>query len=170
MEAQTTAGNTLPTIDTWHSRGCIVGRGVLVDFKTYFEETTGRVFDSLDGYSITVEEIEAVARYQGVEFKAGDLLVVRTGYTEMMVAPTEVDVEKMKKMTLAGVLGAEETARWVWNKRFAAVAGDAVAFESIPPFNEDGSGDFSKNAGMLFFSLIVYDFEERCSGLETDDI
>jgi hypothetical protein len=32
-----------------------------------------------------------------------------------------------------GVEGTEESAKWFWNKHFAAVAGDAIAFEAIPP-------------------------------------
>jgi hypothetical protein len=32
-----------------------------------------------------------------------------------------------------GVAGNEDTARWIWNHHFAAVAGDALAFEVFPP-------------------------------------
>jgi hypothetical protein len=32
-----------------------------------------------------------------------------------------------------GVAGNEDVARWVWNNHFAAVAGDAIGFEVIPP-------------------------------------
>ena len=157
LDAQSaTTENPLPTIDHWHSRGGIVGRGVLIDFKSYFEETTGSAFDNLDGYSITVEEIETVAKHQKVEFKPGDILIVRTGYTELLEKPTPEDFAKMHQRTLAGVLGDEETARWVWNRRIAAVAGDAIAFESMPAINEDGTGDFGKNPGMFFFFLFYF--------------
>jgi hypothetical protein len=40
---------------------------------------------------------------------------------------------------LAGVHGTEETARWLWNHRFAAVAGDSMAFEALPPLKPDGT-------------------------------
>lgn len=32
-----------------------------------------------------------------------------------------------------------ETVKWLWNKHFAAVTGDAWAFEALPPVKEDGS-------------------------------
>lgn len=136
---QTTEENTLPTIDHWHARGCVVGRGVLIDFRRWLEETTGETYHPLDGHRITVEEIEKVAQYQGVEFKPGDILIVRTGYTEMLGAPTPDDFAKFMDMKLSGVDGSEETARWVWNHRIAAVAGDAHAFEALPPIKADGS-------------------------------
>ncbi|KAK1753300.1 putative cyclase-domain-containing protein [Echria macrotheca] len=130
----------VPTVEHWHARGGIVGRGVLVDYKRYVEETKpGVVYHPLDGHRITVDEIEAVARYQGVQFREGDILIVRTGYTDMLAAPTAADFEKFQKATLSGVHGAEETARWIWDHRIAAVAGDAHGFEALPPVREDGS-------------------------------
>jgi hypothetical protein len=41
--------------------------------------------------------------------------------------------EAMSSHRTCGVEGTEDSARWFWNKHFAAVAGDAIAFETIPP-------------------------------------
>ncbi len=139
LEVQTTEANSLPTIDHWHARGCIAGRGVLIDFKRWIEETKGQSYHTLDGHRITVQEIEEIAKVQGVEFKPGDILLVRTGYTELLEAPTPEDFAKFAAQTLSGVHGSEETARWVWNKRISAVAGDAHAFEALPPQKPDGT-------------------------------
>ncbi|KAL2175224.1 uncharacterized protein P884DRAFT_206911 [Thermothelomyces heterothallicus CBS 202.75] len=139
LSAQSTAENALPTIDHWHSRGAVVGRGVLIDWKRYHEETTGTPFHPLDGYRITTEDIEKVAKYQGVEFKHGDILIIRTGYTEILEAPTPEDMAKFRAGTLSGVHGTVETARWAWNRRFAAVAGDSHAFEAVPALKPDGT-------------------------------
>ena len=79
---QTTAENGQPTIDHWHARGGLVGRGVLIDFKAYMESQS-KPYHSLDGYRITVEDVEEVARHQGVEFRHGDILIIRTGVTEI---------------------------------------------------------------------------------------
>lgn len=38
----------------------------------------------------------------------------------------------------AGVEGTEKAAKWFWNKRFSGAAGDAIAFEALPPPNKDG--------------------------------
>ncbi|KAK1761955.1 putative cyclase-domain-containing protein [Phialemonium atrogriseum] len=142
LSVSSTEENGLPTCEHWHARGGIVGRGVLVDYKAYAEETaqTGAVpYSPFDGHRITVQELEAVAKHQGVEFRPGDILIVRTGYTELLEGPTEALVPQLSKGTLSGVHGTEETARWVWNHRFAAVAGDSHGFEAIPPVKPDGS-------------------------------
>lgn len=128
-----------PTLENWHKRGGLVARGVLVDVKAY-KDARGEPFHCNDGYRITAEELETVAKAQGVEFKVGDVLVVRTGATEVMETQTLEDVMKMGgKFSLSGVDGTVDTARWVWNKHFSAVAGDAPAFEAFPPLKDDGS-------------------------------
>ncbi|KXX78778.1 hypothetical protein MMYC01_204421 [Madurella mycetomatis] len=139
LEVTSTAENTLPTIDHWHSRGAVVGRGVLIDFKRYYEETTGKPYNPLEGHRITTEEVEAVAKRQGVEFKYGDILIIRTGYTEILEAPTPEMFAMFANATLSGMHGTTETARWAWNHRFAAVAGDAHAFEALPALKPDGT-------------------------------
>ncbi|KAK4679488.1 hypothetical protein QC764_204600 [Podospora pseudoanserina] len=140
LQTTTTEGNEMPTIDHWHSpaKGCLVARGVLIDFKRYIDEITDKTYDPLDGHRITVEEIEAVAKHQGVEIKPGDVLIVRTGYTEFLENPTPEGFAKMATMSLSGVHGTTETAKWFWNKRIAAVASDAHAFEALPPLKENG--------------------------------
>ncbi|KAK4185438.1 putative cyclase-domain-containing protein [Podospora australis] len=140
----TTAENKLPTIDHWHSRGAVVGRGVLIDFKRYLEETSGESYHPLDGYRITIEDVEKVAKHQGVEFKHGDIVLIRTGYTEFLENPTPELFAKFAAGTMSGLHGTKETARWAWNHRFAAMASDAHAFEAFPPLKEDGTpGDVS---------------------------
>ncbi|KAI1311472.1 putative cyclase-domain-containing protein [Xylaria venustula] len=148
LAAANTADNTTPTLDHWHAAGGLVARGVLIDFKEWAEAKvrgegkTGddAIFHPLDGHRITVEEIETVARDQGVEFQHGDVLIVRTGVTEYLQAPTPPEVfAKLQNQKAAGVHGTVETAKWLWNKHFAAVAGDAMAFEALPPLKEDGS-------------------------------
>ena len=134
-----TKTNKLPSLDHWHSRGGMVARGVLIDFKRYMDETTGVEFSPLDGHRITIDEIEAVAKYQELVFKPGDVLIIRTGWTEAIEDPTPEVLVKLQQATMCGVHGVVETARWVWDRRFAAVAGDAIAFEAYPPLKHDGS-------------------------------
>ena len=137
-----TEHNTLPTMDQWHPAGCLVARGVLIDFKRFVDETRPELggFHPMDGHRITVAELEAVAEHQGVEFRPGDVLIVRTGYTEYLEDPKpELFAKMADKLQIAGVHGAVETVRWVWDHRFAAVAGDSPAFEAISAVNEDGT-------------------------------
>ncbi|ROV94103.1 hypothetical protein VMCG_08272 [Cytospora schulzeri] len=135
---QSTAENQQPTLDHWHSRGGLVGRGVLIDFKGYMESQS-TPYHCLDGYRITVEDIETVAKHQGVEFRRGDILIIRTGITEIWENPTPEDFAKLEQATFSGLHGTEETARWLWNKHFTAVAGDSQACEAYPPLKPDGT-------------------------------
>jgi len=123
---------SLPTLDHWHSRGGFVARGVLIDYARYAKEI-GRDFDPLRNDLITIEDLETVAKKQGVEFRTGDLLIVRTGLTEALEALSGDEQTAKMGAGSAGVRGDTDMARWIWNSRFCAVAGDTTAFEVIPP-------------------------------------
>ncbi|EJD42942.1 hypothetical protein AURDEDRAFT_126090 [Auricularia subglabra TFB-10046 SS5] len=137
---QTTEEVEQPTLDHWHARGGLVARGVLIDYKAW-ADAQGKECPPFAPERITVDELEAVAKHQGVEFRHGDVLVVRTGYTEAL---TELGADEQPKALSSGkgcigVHGSVDTARWVWNKHFAAVSGDMHGFEAIPPVKEDGT-------------------------------
>ena len=86
-----------------------------------------------------MEDLEAVAKWEGLEFKHGDILIVRSGFTRGLQTSPEKQEELLGAHRTVGVEGDEKTARWVWNRHFAAVVGDAIAFENLPPTKEDGS-------------------------------
>eukprot|EP01113_Clastostelium_recurvatum_P035188 TRINITY_DN4869_c0_g1_i4.p1 TRINITY_DN4869_c0_g1~~TRINITY_DN4869_c0_g1_i4.p1 ORF type:complete len:350 (+),score=68.69 TRINITY_DN4869_c0_g1_i4:39-1088(+) len=138
LAAQTTSHNTLPTLDHWHARGGLVGRGVLIDFKEY-QLSKGIDYKASHPHRITVADIEAVAKHQGVEFKQGDIFILRTGFTEEMSGPGMMEALMRMGQGLTGVHGSEDTARWFWNHHFSAVASDNMAFEALPPLKEDGT-------------------------------
>ncbi|KAI1495689.1 putative cyclase-domain-containing protein [Biscogniauxia marginata] len=153
LGAARTSENPTPTLDHWHARGGLVARGVLIDFKAWEEARRrrrqggeGRSSDEedvevhpLDGHRITVAEIEAVARDQGVEFRPGDVLIIRTGLTDVLREPAPQDLEKLASARISGMHGCLESVRWLWDRHFAAVAGDMWAFEALMPLKEDGS-------------------------------
>ncbi|KAL9095823.1 MAG: hypothetical protein Q9165_001820 [Trypethelium subeluteriae] len=120
----------------WHDRGGLIGRGVLLDYKAYADKH-GIEYSPFEAKRITVAELEAVAKEQGVTFKTGDILLVRSGFTEALTGVTpEQQGERLGTHKSCGVDGSIETAKWVWNHHFSAVAGDAIAFETIPPFKD----------------------------------
>jgi hypothetical protein len=94
-----------------------------------------------------------VAKEEGVEFKQGDIIIVRSGFTEALSEMNaEQQAEAMSSHRTCGVEGTEDSARWFWNKHFAAVAGDAIAFEAIPPVingKEESVGDLGKFAVII---------------------
>ena len=129
----------LPTLQHWHKRGGLVARGVLIDYKRYADEN-GIEYNPFSDHRISTDTIEEIAKKQGVEFKHGDVLIVRTGFTEALTGISGEEQQKnMGTHRTCGVEGTKESAKWYWNKHFAAVAGDAIAFEAIPPKREDGS-------------------------------
>lgn len=135
---KTDTAQDLPTLNHWHARGGLVGRGVLLDYRAYAEEK-GVKYNCFDAHRITIKELEDVARHQGTEFKHGDILIVRSGFTEDLGAGDEKTQEEMLGSHKAvGVEGTKESAKWFWNKHFSAVAGDAIAFEALPPKRENG--------------------------------
>lgn len=146
LSVDSTESNTMPTLDHWHSRGCLAGRGVLLDYAAYAEEK-GLDFHPFDGNRITVDDLEACAAHQKVEFRPGDILLVRTGATEVVDKMDPIGLGKMAAAKLTGLHGCEETARWLWNKRFAAAASDSSSFEAFPPLKPDGSVGGMKDLG-----------------------
>jgi hypothetical protein len=129
----------LPTLQHWHKRGGLVGRGVLLDYQEY-AAAKGFKYDCFSDHRISIEELEAVAAHQGTEFRHGDILLLKTGYTEALdEAGPEQHPEIFQRFKAVGVDGTVEAAKWFWNHHFAAVAGDAMAFEALPPRRADGT-------------------------------
>lgn len=125
----------------------MVARGVLIDYKKWADEN-GIKYSPFEAKRISIEEIETVAKAQGVEFKFGDIFLIRSGFTEAL---SEMDGDEQAKALgthkTCGVEGTEETAKWFWNQHFCAVAGDAIAFETIPPLingKESSTKDLGK--------------------------
>jgi len=119
----------------WHQRGCIVGRGVLIDYVSYAERH-GLHYSPITNHGITHLELEEAAREQAVEFRTGDILLVRSGltkwYNECLDPMLRDRFFKDPTKASVGVLASLEAFEWVWNHHFAAVAGDALAWEPVP--------------------------------------
>jgi hypothetical protein len=146
LSVSTTGENKMPTLDHWHEQGGLVARGVLIDFKAWYEQKaaaegkTGEqaICHPFGGHRISIADLEAIAKDQKVEFRHGDVLIVRTGMTDVLSAPTPADFAMMQKVQFTGVEGSKTMAKWLWNQHFSAVAGDSVSFEPLPPLNEQG--------------------------------
>jgi hypothetical protein len=116
-------------IQNWEKSG-IVGRGVLLDFNRW-RKKQGLDFSALplNPHKITIEQLKAVAADQGTEIKFGDILFVRTGFTQEYGPLSDEDKKKMGTMwQSSGLVQSEETLEWIWSN-FSAVAGDGITFE-----------------------------------------
>ncbi|CAK7230597.1 hypothetical protein SCUCBS95973_007629 [Sporothrix curviconia] len=150
-----TAGR-LPTLEHWHRRGGLVGRGVLIDYKRYAARH-GIAYSPFSGHAITVADIEAAARDQNsLELRPADILIVRCGFTEGL---DELDADGQAAVLQArrccGIEGSEASARWFWDRHFSAAAGDSVSFEVAPPQVADGQGGM-RDGGISEYVLHPY--------------
>ncbi|OYY12410.1 MAG: cyclase [Rhizobiales bacterium 35-68-8] len=106
-----------------HTRNKMIGRGVLLDvarFKgvEYLE----------DGYGISNDELDAVAKAEGVEIRKGDFVIIRTGQME----------QRLKTGEWGGYAGGDapgvkfENCYWCQEKQIAAICSDTWGVEVRP--------------------------------------
>jgi len=88
----------------------------------------------MTAHPITISDLKAIACEQNVVIKEGDILLVRTGWTKWYDEHSAE--ERLDKITngkeWVGVQGCRESVEWLWDQRFAAVAGDNIGFEVWP--------------------------------------
>ncbi|KAL5421411.1 hypothetical protein PMIN04_005572 [Paraphaeosphaeria minitans] len=105
-------------IQAWAKHG-FVGRGVLIDFVSYAAKNNIE-YDPLDFYAVPLKTAKQIAKECKFEFQAGDIVLLRTGFTTAF--------EKYP-----GMERNFEVLGWLWNTQIAAVAGDCPGFEAWPP-------------------------------------
>jgi kynurenine formamidase len=106
---------------------------VLIDYVAYAKRHN--IQYKIPGcVAITHEDIDKIAKEQNVEFRPGDILLVRTGYTRWHnEASHDERLQGTSFPHYPGVEGSKECVEWMWEHHFAAVAADSPAFETIPP-------------------------------------
>ena len=84
---------------------------------------------------IPFSHLERVISDQDITFRPGDILFIRSGFTAAYnkLSPTEqFNLSQRPRPESAGVEPTEDILKWLWDNQFAAVAGDAPAFERSP--------------------------------------
>lgn len=130
-------------VNNWADRG-IVGRGVLVDIERHLRRQ-GRAPDHENPEPFSTDLVDEAAAAQGVVFRAGDILLLRTGWTEFLLNELN-DKERIdygSRMVSPGLIQSEQTLAWLWDHGFALAAADNLALEAFPPIAESpyGKGD-----------------------------
>jgi len=120
----------------------IATRGVLLDWRSYALRK-GIKYSPFTTHEIPLSELLEVAEEQDVTFRAGDVLIIRSGWTEEYnkLSKAEQDAlggREKDQRTFCGVAATKEVIQWHWDNAFAAVAGDTNAYESWPPRKEWG--------------------------------
>jgi len=122
--------STINGIGAWSEKG-IIGRGILLDYEAWRQEHNHPLKDAFKSGAITLSELKAVAEWEGVEIKFGDILIIRSGYMAQYYKRSHDELEALSKIlppTFLGVEQSEEVLRWIWDN-FSAVAGDQPSFE-----------------------------------------
>ncbi|HVT68981.1 MAG TPA: cyclase family protein [Trebonia sp.] len=147
-------------IHHWAERG-IIGRGVLVDLAS---RAPGG-YDPFSRVTFRPADVDAALRAQDVALRSGDILCVRTGWTDKYL---ELDAAGRTELadgmtdpsgyTAAGLAGSEEMARFLWDSGVAAVACDNPAGEVVPADRADGflHGRLIAGLGMAYGELFSF--------------
>ena len=135
-------------IDNLARRG-IAGRGVLADVARYYDRA-GKSIDFTKAESIPLDDVQATLEEEGVALRAGDILLIRIGWTKFYLsASEEIKVELAKETVVPGIEAGQRTARWLWDNHLAAVASDSPALETFPkPAGEE--------MGALHFHMLAF--------------
>ncbi len=120
------------TIEHWARRG-IVGRGLVLDVARARTEV-GRAFDPGLAEGLGVEDLELARRRAGLEFKHGDILLLRTGFLGWYRSlSTKARSSLPASLTSPGLDHDEALVRYLWDAGVSAVAADNFAVEVWPP-------------------------------------
>lgn len=118
------SGLSIPNADL--AQRPITGCAHLVDVEKHVRNKGGKLSQLDTSTPITLAQILACIADSNITINAGDVLIVRSGYTEAVRA---MDAETKKTYDpMHGAIGvepSEELMRWVWESGIAAVAGDA---------------------------------------------
>ena len=94
------------------------------------------MYDPFSSHGIPLSQLLDVAKQQNVKFRSGDILLIRTGWTEEYMKLTQdqrVELAKRNERAFVGIEASEEMIAWHWDNQFAAVASDTNAYEKWPP-------------------------------------
>jgi kynurenine formamidase len=130
-EDEVQVGSPVLGVNRWAQRG-IVGRGVLLDIEGYFQGI-GEPLDHQAGQAFDADVLDAVASAQGVEVQRGDMVLLRTGWANLVRNQTVE--ERLALRTLknsAGIRQSEAMFRWLWEHQVPLLAADNVAVEALP--------------------------------------
>ncbi|KAI9874582.1 MAG: hypothetical protein M1830_009592, partial [Pleopsidium flavum] len=141
------------SIHHWAEHG-IVGRGILLDYRTY-ALTHNKPYDPYTYHPISYNELAACGKHQGIDIRPraqggdieiGDILMIRSGYIEAYYSKTPEERKEgaLRKHVIGpddgqryvGIAQEEKMIDWLHDCYFAAVAGDAPSFEAWPSYEK----------------------------------
>jgi kynurenine formamidase len=145
-------GGTRLGIDNLAKRG-IAGRGVLADIARYYA-SVGKSIDYTKAESIPLEDLEATLKFQKSPLRNGDILLIRTGWTQFYYGLDDLQKAELARETVVpGIEGSDRVAQWLWDHHLAAVAADSPALEALP--KPEGNNEFLHFHMLAFFGMPI---------------
>jgi len=128
----------------WAARG-IVGRGVVLDISDALWAAGGT--DAFAASTaVGIDALEAAREAAGVEYRRGDILLVRTGWISWYRSqPLERRQAVRDARVAPGLEASAAVAEYLWDHGFLAIASDAPGVEALP----------SKREGSLHHRLLA---------------
>ncbi len=112
-EQEVLAG-TRNTIEHWARHG-LAGRAVLLDVERAMRDA-GRLYRPGDSSPIGVDDLELARRQAGVEFAAGDIILLHTGFAAWYVQqPSQVKNRLHGNPVTPGLEHTEAICEYLWN-------------------------------------------------------
>jgi kynurenine formamidase len=150
-EQEVLAG-TRNTIDHWARHG-MAGRAVLLDVERAVRDA-GRSYDPGDSVAIDVADLELARRLAGVEFAAGDIILLHTGFAAWYAGqPTRVRNQLHGNVVAPGLAHTEAICEYLWNSHAAAIACDTFGVEVFPADRSPEAHPFGFLHNMLIGQL-----------------
>jgi kynurenine formamidase len=123
--------------------GTFATRAVLLDVAALVTAQTRPTSSALQlGHTVTAEELEACCERQGVQVRAGDAVLIRTGWLEAVRRDRDTPSYPQAGIGL-------EAAAWLQEKDVALVGADNSAIEVLP---FDGGRDLGVHVELLVYS------------------
>lgn len=140
-------GDRGPTFGDASKLPPFITRGILLDVPGY------RGLDALPAHEpVSAQELQDVARHQGVEVRAGDVVLIRSGYLSAWPDP-----DRMAQHVTAGPdLSA---ARWLLDQGVVAVGSDTETFEVQPAPDPGHPANPQPVHTLLLIDHAIYLFE-----------
>ncbi|KAJ9646668.1 hypothetical protein H2204_000360 [Knufia peltigerae] len=107
--------------------------------NTNYAKSNNIIYDPLKYHVITRKQILEIAQSSKIEFRRGDILLIRMGYTEKLASLAKEELSAVQNInrdpyvaSFPGVESSLDFLEWLWDTGFAAVGGDAPGFEAFP--------------------------------------
>lgn len=128
-------GSTALGIQNYADAG-IAGRGVLLDVPRFFADR-GLDYDTERTIRIDARMLDELAAFHGIEFRGGELLLLRTAWAERYLAKSPEERAVTPWRLSPGLAQEEGVLRWLWEREIALVAADNLAVEADPVLQSD---------------------------------